>query len=294
MRDRIISMFRSISTFASDGEVALFRALAKAIDQHSPATFIDETHGANVCNVGFTSVVGQLETCEIADLLIISYASPARIRATFWQAKKESRPLWLSGRSGEEQLDFKGQFNQWDLLSRRPQVSGVGRFQPPQDLLSSFESASIGSFGVFHQRQGASEVSHSVAQFLTCPNPRTVHPKMAINGYLAPYTLGHGEVICRMTLKPFLGSLFGFQVGALLTPAAPAHRWLIQYALSKLTALNSASSHSPIFRQFLNGAPHQEAMADASGDGLSVLIVPTQAIWALVPPEPLSPPATPA
>jgi hypothetical protein len=272
MTPLIAASFRTSISFAKDGEVGLFRALAVALVTHSASTFVDETHGGMVCNVSFTSVTGKPETCEIADLLVISVLPSGRLRATFWQAKKQGKSKWLGSSVGGEQLDFDGQFNQWDLLSRRPHLVGVGKFHPPSNLLSSFGSAAIGSFGVFYQRGSLVEVSHSTAEFVACHNPLVRHPKMCISGYLAKYSCAENEVLVRPTLESFLDALLTGTIGALLHPAVPAHRWLVDYARRK-----GASTLSLVQRRaidaFLSNGPRDDNAAPVPGDGLSVLFV---------------------
>jgi len=270
----IINDFRSKISFVKNKEVDLFRSLASAIESHSQSTFVNETHGANVCNVSFTSVAGKTETCEIADLLIISCAPNGTIRATFWQAKKQGKSKWLSTVIGSEYLDFDGQFNQWDLLCRRPSILGVNSFHPPSDLLSSFTSASIGSFGVFYQGVTDVEVNHSVAEFVACHNPTVKHPKMSINAYLGKYYYSAAEVIVRPTLNAFLEALFSHQIGALLDPTVIAHRWVVAYARSKSAKAKAAGNIDlSTFDRFLNDMPPIDLGLNGPGDGLSVLFV---------------------
>ncbi len=103
MINNIIADFCSSVIFNSAGEVDLFRALARSIVKHSSSTFIDETHGGGVCNVSFTSVTGRPETCEIADLLVISStANPSGLRATFCQAKKQAVSKWITATPNRE------------------------------------------------------------------------------------------------------------------------------------------------------------------------------------------------
>jgi hypothetical protein len=273
MIPNILADFRSITAFGTSDEVALFRNLAASIVRHSPSTFADETHGGKVCNVAFISVTGRPETCEIADLLILSVAKDGTLRATFWQAKKQNRSKWLGATTGNEHLDFDGQFNQWDLLSRRPSVAGIGKFQPPPDLLSSFDSASIGSFGVFYQRGHLVEMSHSVAEFVACQNPTVKRPKMSINGYLGRYFLSRGEIIARSTLDSFLAALFDMQVGALLNPAEGAHQWLVQYVRLKAAAVSEGRADLGALDRFFRDEPPRNDLIGSPGDGLSVLVV---------------------
>jgi hypothetical protein len=187
-----------------------------------------ETHGGKVCNVSFTSATGKPETCEIADLLVVSSApNHSGLRATFWQVKKQAASKWLNVTCSGSQLDFKGQFNQWDLLSRRPGVKGVASFMPPTDILSSFGSSSIGSFGVFYEKGSIPEVAHSIAEFVACPTPAAKHPTLSINGNLDKYYFSQTEAITRSDLSTFLSALFAFQVGALLDPSHQSHQWLV-------------------------------------------------------------------
>lgn len=242
---------------------------------HTPSVFIDETHGGSVCNVSFQSVVGKTETCEIADLLIISISSSDRLRATFWQAKKQGASKWIGSSTGNEQFDFDGQFNQWDLLFRRPMISGVGKFHPPSDLLSSFSSAAIGSFGVFYQRGSLVEVAHSTAEFVACHNPKVKHPKMCINGYLQRYYCAEQEVLVRPTLEGFVTALLDWQIGAMLNPTEPAHRWLAQYVKRKSTG---AQLPPEVIRALDNYGGKGDDLTDDNalmlpGDGLSILFV---------------------
>lgn len=273
MISSVIADFRSAAAFSKADEVALFRALAAAIVKNSSSTFIDETHGGKVCNVSFTSATGKPETCEISDLLIVSYStSPNLLRATFWQAKKQAVSKWLNVTSTGSQLDFKGQFNQWDLLSRRPSISGVAAFTPPSDLLSSFRSPSIGSFGVFYEKASTIEVAHSVAEFLACPSPAAKHPTLAVNGYLDKYYAFNMEVLTRNDLTSFLSALFEFQVGALLDPSQPSHRWLASWIMTKAAAVASPAALTAL-RGFLGGRPPDDVGDSMSASGLSILIV---------------------
>ena len=269
----IVSEFRSNVSFATCGEVELFRNLALAIVKHSNSTFVDETHGGKVCNVTFTSVTGRSETCEIADLLIISCSANGKLRATFWQAKKQGKSKWLSATTGNEQLDFDGQFNQWDLLCRRPAISAMGSFQPPSNLLSSFTSASIGSFGVFYHRSMIVEVCHSIAAFVGCHNPMVKHPKMSINGYLSKYFYLSSEIITAFTLDTFLIALFDHRIGAILNPVESAHRWLVQYARLKVRRTQGGAADVGALDRFLTDGPPIDDTVGVPGDGLSVLII---------------------
>ena len=273
MVSRIVSHFASTTSFAVNDEVALFRALAKSICGFLPAVFIDETHGAHKANVEFTSSIGNSERCEISDLLIVSYNHSEPTRVTFWQAKKQSSSKWQKYTSELGHLDFDGQYNQWDLLSRRPDIKGVGAFSPPATLLSSFSSA-IGSFGVFYSNGTSIEVNHSTAEFVSCFAPSLTKSKMHINGVFANYFSPSRELISRPTLEGFLRALTSHHIGAEIDLRKPEHKWLLSYIISKLPASGTGQGVADMFRN-----RHSEEgavkMDDPKGDGISILLVGT-------------------
>ena len=275
MISQIASKFRSSVNFTTHGEVTLFRELAGAIQSTSKSVFIDETHGSSKCNVRFTNCLGAKDRCEIADLLIITYASKERpLRATFWQAKKEPKSEWASSNSKVRQLDFKAQFNQWDLLARRPKIDGVGKFTPPTNLLSDARSSSIGTFGTFYERNGKIEVFHSVAEFVSCTNPNSKHPNFVSNGLLSRYSFANQEAISRITLEEFLVALFGFQVGSILLPTSQSDAWLASYAQTKARQMGVPIDPN-FFSQY--DQPNVSVDIDAAEDGLSILFVHAEA-----------------
>lgn len=267
---KIAADFRASASFSKDNEVQLFRKFANAIVANTRSVFIDETHGATKCNVSFTLTSGSSTRCEIADLLILSRSKNASyLRATFWQAKKQRKSKWVALGSNDKHVDFTGQFNQWDLLSRRPAILGVASFQPPSDLLNSFESASIGSFGVFYERASQIEVMHSVAEFVTCGSPTAKHPTLVTNAFVERYGYLTGEVVVRSTLVPLLEALIQHRVGAPLLSHVSAHQWLVGYARSKV-----AASGQTIPADFFDGYDTPRILDLASvNDGMSVLLV---------------------
>lgn len=262
--------FRSSANIALDDEVSLFRKLANAIVRGSRSIFIDETHGATKCNVSFNLTTGTSTRCEISDLLIISRSKNLpNLRATFWQAKKQRHPKWASLASPDKHIDFSGQFNQWDLLSRRPLISGVAPFFPPNDLLACFNSPSIGSFGIFYERKSTIEVMHSTAEFVSCGNPKAKHPTLVANAFLDKYRHASGEIMVRSNLEPFLEALFNHQIGALLLPSVASHLWLIAYAKAK--AASSPQKPPADFFSFYEDPPRLDA--SPAGDGMSILFI---------------------
>jgi hypothetical protein len=270
---KIIDDFKKSVVFKKNDEMDLFRALAISIEKHSAATFIDETHGGNVCNVSFTSITGKNETCEIADLLIVSESSLGDLRATFWQAKKQAVSKWLNVTHEGNQVDFKGQFNQWDLLSRRPSITGVAGFNPPSDLLSSFLSPSIGTFGVFYEKGTEIEIAHSIAEFISCPTPAAKHPTLSINGFLDKYHCHIDETITKTDFISFLDALLNFEIGALLQRDEGAHQWLIKYVKSKLLQKNPQKPVPDSFESFIDRNAKVVDMDPTKIDGVSILVL---------------------
>lgn len=272
---KIATDFRLNANIAKDSEVDLFRKLAKSIVKNSRSVFVEETHGATKYNVSFALTTGASTRCEIADLLIVSRSKSAPfLRATFWQAKKQKSSRWVSLGSSDQHIDFKGQFNQWDLLSRRPSVSGIAPFHPPPDLLSSFDSASIGSFGVFYERASEIEVMHSIAEFVACGSPKAKHPILVANAFLERYSYMYCEAAVRPTLQHFLQALFSHQIGAPLLPSESAHQWLVGYVKSKVLA-----SGQDLPSDFFLGYETQDPLdGNTTGDGISVLLVDTDAV----------------
>lgn len=271
MITQIIKKFRSAVSFSTHNEVSLFRELAGAIQANSKSVFIDETHGPKKCNVYFTNCLGAKDRCEISDLLIVTFISKDRpLRATFCQAKKEPKSEWASSKSKVRQLDFNAQFNQWDLLARRPRISGAEKFSPPENLLSGAASSSIGSFGTFYERNGTIEVFHSVAEFVSCRNPNAKHPSFISNGLLNRYKFAHQEAIARVKLRGFLAALFRYQIGSLLLPTSPSDVWLAKYAQSKASQM--AIQIYPDFFSLYDRVSIDGEIG-AFDDGVSVLLI---------------------
>lgn len=270
----IAAAFRSTANFSSDGEVDLFRKLAKSIEHGSSSLFVEETHGAVAYNVEFNLSTGARTRCEIADLLLISRSNIAPFyRATFWQAKKQSKSKWVSLKTVDRHVDFKGQFNQWDLLSRRPAITGISPFTPPSDLLSSFSSGSIGSFGVFYERATRTELAYSVAKFISCVNPNAKQSTMVANAHFEQYLYNGNEIPVRTELDTFLEALLNHQVGAPLDLSTAAHRWLLAYARTKAAAVVPNQEVARFFDALDDvgtiDVPH-------GSDGLSILLVDTR------------------
>lgn len=256
----IVRAFQSNANINTDNEVELFRKLSKAICDGSRSLFIDETHG-NVAKVKFDSIINGSDQCEISDLLIvIKDGQSGRYRATFWQAKREKSSKWKDV-AGQNNFDFHGQFNQWELLSYRPHIEGVGNFSPPSDLLSDASSPSISSFGVFHELNGNVEVNYSVAEMVVSSSISKT-PKMVINEKLSGYIAWDRESIVKQDLRSFLEAIKGFSIGAIINPETRAGEWMLNYIASKCNSRG--------FNDFIDQSNMENVPAE---DGVSVLFI---------------------
>ena len=155
---QLASELRRRSAKVAFYELPLFRALRDSIISLSGRFRIEEFHGGNhqVRFKGKGSWGRTAARCEISDLLVVTYfrRSDLRIRMTFLQAKRSRKKLDRlcdEMPSFHSQLKFSANLEQWDLLSRRPKVTGVSPFAPPPNVLSGALLPSVGSFGVFHK-----------------------------------------------------------------------------------------------------------------------------------------------
>lgn len=146
-------------------EIEQFRALMRAFGALRGKFKVEEFHGAKhqVYFNGHGAWARKPARCELCDLAIFSYSANGgfRGRLTFLQAKLE-KELELSdsdllGYVLAGGIPFKANLEQWDLLSRRPDVLPVPPFATSPRLLSGSALASVGSFGIFHRMNNAKE-----------------------------------------------------------------------------------------------------------------------------------------
>lgn len=150
--------WRSESEKSNFSEVQQFRALMRSFSSLSLPFKIEEFHGMKYQVVfnGQGSWGRPSARCEISDLLVISYRKSPQFqaRATLLQAKKsnEKHPSLCGGFPNSiPYTDFKANLEQWDLLSRRPNVLPYPPFDCHPEILSGAILPSIGSLGVFHR-----------------------------------------------------------------------------------------------------------------------------------------------
>ena len=150
--------FASESASSPFNEVEQFRALIRAFSGLKPQFFLEEFHGFKRQVYFDTSHPWQRPRarCELCDVLFVVYSTNGGFgaRVTLLQAKL-SRKTHATGLAASigliEHQEFKANFEQWNLLSSRPQLIATTVFDPPPDLLSGALLPSVGTFGVFHQ-----------------------------------------------------------------------------------------------------------------------------------------------
>ena len=115
--------------------------------------------------------------CELADLLIVTYRhNPKSIRLSFVQAKRERKIIDVNS---TQELVFKANLEQWDLLGNRPVLKEEDekkRFNPPPKILTGAVLPSVGTFIFFYKTDKTApyEIFYCIADKLSpnC-NPKT-------------------------------------------------------------------------------------------------------------------------
>lgn len=179
-------------------EVELFRRMMSAFKFFYGATVIvNETHqnyvGFNTTNPKTKSPIHN-KTKEISDLHIITYSPKRKIaRETYLQAKV------ARGRDGLQPngtFTFHGDWFQYDLLSRRPQLlqpskkKAYWRLLCNPDFLHHAILPSIGSYGVFYQDQNNQiDFAYQPANVLNLLTPCSTNGRFCINTNLQKYDI---------------------------------------------------------------------------------------------------------
>lgn len=177
-------------------EVNLFRQMMFAFKFFYGATVIvNETHqnyvGFDTTNPK-TNSPEHNKTKEISDLHIITYSPKRKIaRETYLQAKVARG---TDGLQPNGTFTFHGDWFQYDLLSRRPQLlypskkKAYWRLWCNPDFLHSAILPSIGSYGVFYQDQNKQiDFAYQPANVLNLQTPYTTIGQFCINTNLQKY-----------------------------------------------------------------------------------------------------------
>lgn len=222
------SAFAAESQNATFSEVNQFRALIRSFEALSGPFDVEEYHGSNhqVFFNGAGAWGRSPARCELCDVLILAYSMNGgfRGRITFLQAKlsKVKHPnLCKSWPYLTDTEEFNANLEQWDLLSRRPDILAVPPFKVHPRLLRESLLRSVGSFGVFHKKVGGViDFFYSSADLLsvvgaptkrygkltTSPNPR----QRITNGLL--------ETTFCCCLRSFGEALYNLEIGTPIEP----------------------------------------------------------------------------
>ncbi|MEZ8321803.1 hypothetical protein AB6C72_25755, partial [Vibrio splendidus] len=204
-------------------EVQQFRALMRSFSSLQEPFKLEEFHGMKhqVVFNGKGSWGRPSARCEISDLLIVSYRQrpTLEIRVTLLQAKKsnDKHPNLCHGFSNSiPSTNFKANLEQWDLLSRRPDVLPFPPFECHPEILSGALLPSIGSLGIFHKEHGKKYnffyMSADIATPLSSPKRKfakletqNVNSLRKINGY--------DECTYACCIPTFAEALFSLKIG---------------------------------------------------------------------------------
>lgn len=230
-------------------EIALFRAMQKAIHKYFSCTLIEETHQHYV---SFKSQsTGFVLKREISDLWIIVFSPKAKYaRMTFLQAKFDRK-----AQNSGNLFSFNGDYFQYELLANRPQVNSVSRFKFPSDILAFSSFDTIGTFGVFYRDQlGKIDMAYCAASDLSVKT--LVNKKNQCKRQLYFPHLGKGCLILKtqnqkiielsssLDIDCFLVGLINMIVGAEIQNNQSIQIFLKQFF--------KQFSTRPVVKQFLN------------------------------------------
>jgi len=204
-------------------EVQQFRALMRSFASLRNNFDIEEFHGMKH-QVYFNGEGTWKRTparCEISDLLVVSYAkskTSTRIRVTFIQAKKsnEKHNLCEYPQKMIAPTNFKANLEQWDLLSRRPEVLAIKPFNCRPNILKDAILPSIGSIMVFHKNSSNLKnffyVSADKLTPLSSPKNRFAKLK-TLDGNSLREINGHKERVFACCIHTFAKSLYDLEIG---------------------------------------------------------------------------------
>jgi hypothetical protein len=204
-------------------EVQQFRALMRSFKSLGGQFKLEEFHGMKhqVIFNGKGSWGRPSARCEISDLLIVSYKTNPefQVRLTLLQAKKSDDKhinLCDGFPNSIPYIEFKANLEQWDLLSRRPNVLPYPPFDCHPEVLSGAILPSIGSLGVFHRKPGNIYdffyMAADVAEPLT--SPKNKYAKLKTKSGKRNRTInGYTECAYACCLEIFAQALYDMQIG---------------------------------------------------------------------------------
>lgn len=278
--------FRKRTRKKKAGEVFLFRQLQQSFSKLSGKFHIEEFHGTKN-QVRFSGVGswgrGNNARCELSDLLIVTFSKSPKlnIRLTFLQAKYENKKIINS-----LQTNFKANLEQWDLLSRRPDIVGLGNFNPPKNLLSGALLPSVGTFGFFYNTGKNYQMLYSIANNLKpltnkysqrsgrlglicscCCNPISFLPyrecQIATSIFDFAFCL----------YKGLIGTPIEHQVDGITLETRDIRNWLGNVLLSLISDPQIKKNETPVAKELLGLLDAKDTNDDMRSFGAKSLIV---------------------
>lgn len=216
------------SSKSNFSEVQQFRALMRSFASLRGPFKIEEFHGMKhqVVFNGKGSWGRPSARCEISDLLIVTYKKNPEFQArvTLLQAKKSNEKhenLCCGISNTVPYTDFKANLEQWDLLSRRPNVLPYPPFDCHPEILSGALLPSIGSLGVFHRYSGKNYGFFYMSADSVEPlsSPKRKHAKLKTKTTTNYRTLhGYSECTYACCLSTFAKALYELEIGTPIEP----------------------------------------------------------------------------
>jgi len=264
--------FRSLTRGFTHNEIPLFRAMKSALVGLSGKFRIEEYHGTShqVMFRGNGSFARSHARCELSDLMIITYSSISHhARLTYLQAKSERATLpSVCGRA------FSANLEQWFLLSARPNIVGVGSFNPPADLLSNALLPSIGSFAFFYKdSRGDFQTYYATANYMAPPTTYTQrYGKLRAKGpCMVVNNSGHAECLAACGNISFAESLFRLEIGTPVHRAIPqslsTRNWLAANLRHQIQNARETNRPSDLAQELLELLEPEERQTISSSFG---------------------------
>lgn len=219
----LVHVWNKESSKSNFSEIQQFRALMRSFDSLTAPFKLEEFHGMKhqVIFNGKGSWGRASARCEISDLLIVSYKNKPKlqIRATLLQAKKSNDKhtnLCDGFPNSIPSTNFQANLEQWDLLSRRPNVLPYPPFDCHPEILSGAILSSIGSIGVFHRKHRSKYdffyMSADMLQPLSSPKRKFAKLETKTGKRLRQIK-GYSECTYACCLPIFAEALFNLEVG---------------------------------------------------------------------------------
>jgi len=271
--------FRTLTKGLSHDEIPLFQQMHKALVGLGGKFDIEQYHGSahQVEFAGNGSFARTNARCELSDLMVVTYSLISKTaRLTYLQAKSERATLpSVCGR------EFSANLEQWFLLAKRPTITGVGKFNPPSDLLAGALLPSIGSFAFFYKDPaGDFQTYYAAANFLTPPKTYSQRggKLRAIGPCHAGTTATHTECFAACGNRSFAESLFRLEIGtpidSSISQAIGTRNWLAANLRASIRSAQQENAPSGLAQELLGLlAPDGNGVGNGSYGAKHVILI---------------------